>query len=289
MRAIGKKSTESAKDLIQYNIETLYHIPNRYENLLYYIGTKRNKPFRTTLLKILRNCKDRDLILIWHNMYVCAMSNEYLTEEVRDKTTKEVSNHHFNLLCAMRLLRKLTQTEQRQLKINERLKEKYPKRHPINVFSVQRYTPELLDEIESRCKMLRKAHVTSGNISSDKLLLRGCEDLAAETYWSNSKESAERRKKEYAFLLGRMWDICKMKGGYCRKEDIYNNTAADLSKSEVDILFKIYGDEIWSEPEYAKYYYKSPNKKERERFEIVEPKLEKKWIFYPNLSKRRES
>lgn len=288
MRAI-RKNTESAKELIQYNKEVLYHIPAQYKNLLYYIDPKQNKrniPLRTTLFKILGNCKKRDLILVWHNMYVCAMSNDYLTEEVRGKTTKEVSNHHFNLLCAMRLLRKLTQTEQHQLKINERLKEKYPNQHPINVFSVQRYTPDLLDLIEERCWRLRKAHVTSGNISSDKLILRGCEDLAAETYWSNSKESAERRAKEYELITDRMEKVIDIQG-YLRKEDLYSNTP-ELEDKEIDKIFQIYSDEIWSEPEYAKFNYKSPNKAERERFNITEPEYLKKWIFYPNLTKRKE-
>lgn len=276
---------EMGQSLVAYDIQRIYHLPKKYENIWYYLdgANYRNKPLRCTLLKILRSLLEEDKgPMPWHGMYCRAMSNEYLTKEVRAKTTMEVSNHHLNLLCAMRLLRKLKQGEiDKMLEMNKALLAENPTWHPINVFAVEEYTDKHFEMVDGRCAMLRKAHVTSGNISSDKLLIRGCDELAKETYWSNNRSSAERRKGEYQFLKGRIRDICKNYGGYCYKDDIYDNTAVELSKGEVDKLFQIYGDEIWSDPEYAEFWYKSPNKKERERFKITDPKKQKAWIFYP--------
>lgn len=298
MRTIADKNKgmtiEMGQSLVEYDIDRIYHLPKRYKNIWYYLdgANYRNRPLRSTLLKTLRNLlKEDNAPLPWHGMYCRAMSNEYLTEEIRKKSTWEVSNHHLNLLCAMRLLRKLKQFEiDQMLEVNKGLLAEHPTWHPINVFAVQEYNDDLLEMIDGRCAQLMKAHVTSGNVSSDKLLLRGCEDLAAETYWSNNVASANRRKVEYGKLINRMKDICEFNGGYCYKEDIDANMP-EISKGEINLLFKIYGDQIWSEPEYAIFYYKAPNKKERKRFKIPNPEPGKpnRWIFYPKDEERKEA
>lgn len=278
----GTMTTETAKELIQFDIQTIYHLPSGYDTLEEYIkpGGRYSQYLRKTLLDILQYCNHLEAIAIWKHMYVFALSNKYLTEEVRKRTTWSTSNRHFNLLCAMKLLHKMKQPKDDMIWINinkQEFMKDNPNWHAINVFALHRYTEEYLEEVEDRCKRLKKAHITTGKIFCDKLLLRGCEDIATEVYWSNERETAKKRSKEYEVLLDRMENLIEVQK-YFTKEDLYNNTP-ELSNYEIDRLFKIWDDEIYSEP-YAKYRFKRPNKKERAECGITEENKDK-WIFLP--------
>jgi hypothetical protein len=93
------------------------------------------------------------------------------------------------------------------------------KKRPMNVFTVYRYTPKKLEQLERRAEKLLRCGVTEGNISHDKLVASGCPELAREVYFANSDTSILYKEKMLRNVFQCVTELCDKKG-YTTKSEV---------------------------------------------------------------------
>lgn len=258
------RTSDGAREIIEYNINTIYHLPKKYKYL-----DKALKNVRYDLLKLLKFCKENEPIL-WKQKYVWFIDNKRFTEIVRERTTKATSNRHFNYLCCLGVISKLKQTEEDMTGVNmtfllnEREKGKI---RPINTFTVHKYTEKKLKEIEQRAAKLLENKITPGNISNDKLKANGCTELAKEVFYANSEKSIRNKEKDFQKVLKQLEKLCNEKG-YTNKKELCNSL--DWNRDKLDNILNIFKN-IWQQL----YQYKAPNREETVRYNLKS----KAWII----------
>lgn len=255
-----KKTLESVKKILQDNLSIIYHLSSKK----YPYIVKAIEFVKKDLYDILNYFKKINPI-IYKQKYVWYIDTFHLTYRIRKKTTRCTSNKHFNYLCSTGLLRKVKQTKDDMLKINQQFLESTGQTHPMNVFTVYRYTEKQLQIINERCRLLLTCNVTVGNISADRLRVVGLTNIATEVYFSNQKKSHLKKEEQLNMLF---FNIDKSIGqyGYTRKDYIYEI----MPRARVDNLFKIFKEKI-----LEKYSYKPPFQEEKEKFHLANGK----WII----------
>lgn len=265
MRNTGR-TPENGKKILQDNLYIIYHLSvHKYPYI-----TRVMEPVRKDLYDIL-NYFQKVNPIIYKQKYVWYIDTFHLTYRVRKKTTKCTSNKHFNYLCCTGLLRKVKQTKDDMLKINQQFLESTGRIHPMNVFTIYKYTEIQLQKINERCKLLFTYNVTVGNISADRLRVVGLVHMATEVYFSNQKQSHANKLEQLNILFS---NLDKYIGhyGYTTKDFIYGI----MSKSRVDNLFKIFKEKI-----AEKYNYRPPSQAEKIKFHLEDGK----WII---INKKRK-
>lgn len=255
---------ERGQKIAQENIERIYRFPKEYGTTKEYLE-KYNGSLRKTLLSILNYIKDKKIVIDKHR-YEFFLDNNALTYKVRKKQARRAtSNRHINMLCALGLLKKVYQSQNKDilLKINADFLQKGAKR-PINVFSFHAYTDQNLREVEMRANRLKSAGITSGNISQNQLVLNGLEDIANEVYYANDRTAPDIKAEEAAELLALMESLCDSYG-YVSKSMLYDNLL--LPDVEIDKLLRIFKLQL-----REIYKYAPPTKKEMQLWSLKDRK-----------------
>ena len=258
---MSKLTIESAHEIVEYNIQRIYHLPQkRYEAIHYFLdrGT-----LRRTLLNILNYIKDKQIIIDKHR-YNFILDTDSLTHKVRKKASGRVtSNSHFNLLCCMGLLNKVYQNYERDivLEVNRRFIEETGSAIPINVFSFRRYTEEELDRIEQRSQRLMQAGVTIGKVTYNYLCINECKDIADEVYFLNNRAAPKKKRREFQAVLPVIKELVEQRG-YATREEIQTQVT-EITGSELAIVLRTFKAEILKE-----YDYRPPKKKEMEKWRL---------------------
>lgn len=258
MNKKAKRTTAGAFEIVEYNLNVLYHLPKKYKNL-----ERVLRDVLKDLRVILRFCKRVEPIL-FKQKYIWYLDNGRLTG-LRGTSTFPVSNRHFNFLCCIGAIRKIKQVEGYMTEVssqilsskaqNGRTGERLP-----NNFTVYRYTPKQLEQMEKRASELLQHKITAGNISKDKLVAAGCTTLAKEVFWSNKDSSYEKKEAEFTMLLGHIEALINNKG-YTMKTEICHNLK--WSRDKLDKLLTVF-KEKWLQL----YVYKSPNKAEKKLYDL---------------------
>lgn len=263
----GTRSPESAEAIIKYNIYVIYHLPKRYKNVHSALEMdKEQQPLRDLLLKILNFSKNSKTV-IWDQRYINHLDNGRITYDFRKNQSTGTASRYFNYLCSMGLLKKQKQVAGHMTKINEKFLKETRKPRPINVVSIPKYTKDYLQQIETRTQLLTDHQVTKGNISRNKLMAAGLQDLANEIYPINSKKSFPGKQKLYS-RLEQVIEQALNEHGY-----IYMAQVADtmeMPEEAVKALKKIFNEDFKS-----KYHYGATTAEQAEQFNIPT----KKWII----------
>lgn len=274
----GTRSPESAEAIIKYNIYVIYHLPKRYKNVYLALETDQERqPLRDLLLKILNFSKNTTPV-IWNQRYINHIDNNRVTYEFRHNHSTGTASRYFNYLCAMGLLKKQKQTPESMTRINEEFLKETNKPRPINVISIPKYTKEYLQQVESRTQLLKEHQVTRGNISRNRLMAAGLQQLANEVYPLNVKKSFPNKQELY-LRLEQVIDKALKEHGY-----IYISQVADaleMPEEAVKALKKIFNEDFSS-----KYHYGATTAAQAEKYNIPT----KKWIItrrYDNGSKEK--
>lgn len=252
-----------AHDVLKYNQEQIYHLPERYVAISYYL--QRNT--RKTLLSILGYLKDKQII-IDKGRYTFFMSNSRLTNDVRKKIyTGSSSSRYLNLLCALGFFKKL----KIETKVNDNFKAKNPDVwRNINVFSYSKWTPQKLDQIEARAEQLKAAGVRIGNISYNYLMINRLPEVAKETFPENNVLAPERKAREFQ-IMHQCIDMLIETQGYATRQQIEDNViGADITRQELEKLLKIFKEDLG-----LLYNFKRPTKIQMDLY-----KLESKKYIY---------
>lgn len=257
----ANRTAEGAWKILKDNIEILYHLPSRYKNL-----NRILTPVRKDLFDILHYA-ERIKPIIWHQKYVWYLDTGHLTYRVRKKTTTATSNRHFNFLCCIGVLQKVKQTEDNMIGVNMEFMIETGKQRPMNVFTVYRYTPKKLEQLERRAEKLLRCGITEGNISHDKLIASGCPEFAREVYFANSDTSILYKEKMLKNVLQCVTELCEKKG-YTTKAEVCRTM--HLRREQLDNLLKVFSN-AWEQ----NFCYKAPNKQEKEQYQITDSK----WII----------
>ena len=258
------RTPDGARDIIEYNIEKLYHLPRKYCCL-----DRALQDVRQDLLKLLRFCKGHDPV-IWQQKYVWFIDNTRFTAGVRKRTTAATSNRHFNFLCCLGAITKLKQTADSMTVVNMTfLLNEYEngKCRPINTFTVYKYTEKQLEKMERRASELLDHRITPGNISHDKMVANGCSELAKEVFYANSDRSIQKKKELFQEVMQQLEKLCDEKG-YTNKMELCSKLK--WGRKKLDDILSIFRDD-WQQV----YQYKAPNKLEREQYSLKS----KKWII----------
>lgn len=254
------RTPDGAKAIIEYNIEVLYHLPNKYPCLIRVL-----EPTRKDLLKLLNFCKRHEPI-IYKQKYTWFMANSKLTN-LRDKTTGSVSNKRFNYWCSIGVINKLEQKKWKELtEINKRFTNKFGQR-AINTFTVYKFTEKKLQEMEENAAVLLAHKITAGNISHDKLLGSGLDELANKVYMMDSKKSFEKKKIDFNTITEITEELIDEKG-YTNKNELIGRL--NWKREKLDRILNVH-KEIWN----SLYDYKAPNKEDVERYNLKS----KSWII----------
>ena len=250
------RSAESGRQILKENRRILYQLPKRYNNLNEIVVGD----LRSDLFKILTYLSKIDPI-IYKQKYVYFLPNSILTDKIRQKTTGSVSNRRLNYLCCIGLIRKVRQTVEDMIGINmEFLLENPHIKTPMSVITVYRYTDSQLEKMNDRAGRLLDAKVTVGNLSHDRLMAAGLQDLADEVYFMNRDEVFQRRQQEIATMFSTLDQIIAEKG-YASKKDLYRSLPYPVA--EIDKLLKIFKNQF-----QERYTYKRPNSEERDKWNI---------------------
>lgn len=260
---------EQAHDVIAYNINALYHISAKYENINWYF--KKSGNLKKTLLQFYHFMQDKQIILNKHR-YEFVIDNGRMTGQVRKKPYTDASTFRYvSLLCAMGFLTKIPQDKadpDNLLQVNRNYFHTNPDRQrEITVYSFRRYDTKELDRIEARSERLRTAGVRIGNITFNMLILNNCQDIAREVFRKNSLSAPERKQEEYEYLILCL-DLLIESQGYAYKEEIIDNLSGfGLSDCEIDRLFKIFRNGLMQ-----RYYFKRPTKEQKKQFNLISDK-----------------
>lgn len=257
----ANRSPDGAKAILEHNLQILYHIPNRYQNL-----TRALKNVRKDLLAIYKYIKGIDPI-IWKQKYVWYIDNRHLTYKIRKSQSEAQSNRIFNYLSCIGVLEKQKQIGDDMIGINKEFMLETGRERAINVFTVYRYTPKKLDELERRSAELLEHGITPGNISRDKLVISGLPRLAKKIYYSNKEEPLQRKEKEFERIIACMRNQCQ-KNGYTTKKELC--IFLGIKSSKLDELLKLFRS-TWQ----TEFVYKPPSRAEKEQYKIIT----KKFIF----------
>ena len=251
------RTPDGAREIIDYNINVIYHLPKKYTNL-----DRALTNVRRDLLKLFQFCKKNEPI-VWKQKYVWFIDNDRLTEIVRKRTTYSTSNKHFNFLCCLGAISKLKQTDSSMTGVNMTFllnERENGKIRPINTFTVYKYTEKKLEEMEQRAAELLAHKITPGNISNDKLKASSCDTLAKEVYYANSEQSLKNKEKEFQEVLKQLDRLCTDKG-YTDKKELCRSLG--WNRDKLDKFLNIFKD-TWQQL----YQYKAPNKQDKERYNI---------------------
>ena len=134
-------STENYKDIIAYNRPVIYKTPKKYPNLQYYMETS----LKADLLAFYKYVRKHHVIA--ENQYLTVIDNMKLMSNVRKKVYgKDVTSQHFNLLCALGLIKKVANVS--NIEIEQNFFKKNPRaKRPINAYTVPQYTEAKLRKI----------------------------------------------------------------------------------------------------------------------------------------------
>ena len=257
---MSKLTVESAKEIIEYNRNILYHIPVKYKYLNEYLQGS----LRETLFAVFKFISDKQIIIANHK-YIFFADNKTLTYKVRKKNSGEATtSRHMNLLCALGLFNKQYQNKYKDKLINVNrnfFNENPAKKRSINVYSFRRYDNQELKRINDRAERLLNVNVTTGNFSQSMLACHGLEDLANESLPSNNRKAPERKMMEFQELLYVMNCIVDAKG-YTTKQEVRDNLLID--DKELDKLFRIFKQDI---SEY--FNYKRPTRVQMQQWKLT--------------------
>ena len=203
---------------------------------------------------------------------VYVLTNDKLTA-IRRKQTASTTNRHFNFLCIIGLLIKIPQAEfddYVQANNNHTFKRWKEGRSavPINVFTVPKWTPDYLAEVETKAAQLQAAGITTGTIRRTHLTAAGLTATADEIYYLNSHDAEERRAQEYEVIHDLIQDLVS-DCGYCTKQQIIDNLSGMISAAEIATVITDYKVDLLQE-----FNYKTPTKEQRELYGIGS-----KWIY----------
>jgi hypothetical protein len=257
---MSKLTTESAREIIEYNRSILYHLPVKYEYLNHYLQGS----LRGTLLSVFKFISDKQILIVDHK-YIFFADNKTLTYKARKKSSGEsTTSRHINLLCALGLFTKQYQSrlKDKLIDVNKNFFTNNPhKKRSINVYSFRRYTEQELKRIEDRARRLAEVNVTAGNFCQTMLACHGLEDLSNESLPSNNRKAPEKKAMEFQDLLYCISYIVDIQG-YTTKQEIKDNLA--IEDTELDKLFRIFKQDI-----AEIFYYKRPTKKQMEQWGLT--------------------
>lgn len=257
---MSKLTVESAKTIIEYNRNILYHVPAKYK----YINEYLKGSLRETLFAVFKFISDKQIIIANHK-YIFFADNKTLTYKVRKKSSGEATtSRHMNLLCALGLFNKQYQSKYKDELINVNrnfFNENPEKKRSINVYSFRKYDSQELKRINERAERLLNVNVTTGNFCQSMLACHGLEDLANESLPSNNRNAPERKITEFQELLYVM-DYIVDAQGYATKQSVRDNLLID--DKELDKLFKIFRQDIADS-----FNYKRPTKVQMQRWGLT--------------------
>lgn len=268
----GNRSQDKAKAIIEHNIYVIYHLQKRYKNIHYVLETDQERqPLRDLLLKILNFSKNTTSV-IWNQRYVNHIDNNRVTYEFRKNQSTGTASRYFNYLCAMGFLKKQKQTPESMTRINEEFLKETNKPRPINVISIPKYTKEYLQQVEARTQLLKEHQVTKGNISRNKLMAAGLQQLANEVYPLNVKKSFPNKQELYK-KLEQVIDKALKEQGYIYIAQVAS--ALEMPEKDVKVIKSIFAEEF-----NKKYCYGATTAVQAEKYNIPT----KKWI----ITRRKE-
>lgn len=270
-----KVDKEEAVLILDYNIKRLYKLSSKKYCNLYAVLHGELGDFLRGIINFWRG-KDSGIYNLKQDT-VYFLGTQMGTYKVRKKTTRGVTNKQINYLCAIGLLEKEHQRieHRRNRRILRNLNAVSRKMlaynynsdiRPINTFKVKKYTTEFLLECNERARKLQENNITFQNMSYLQLALNGMKDIAVHVYGERS-ESEEKKLREYEILKKCIDDMIEEKG-YTTKQEIYK--VCNIDDKELDRLFQIFKRDIWESRSY-----KSPNRKEREKYGLKE----QSWII----------
>lgn len=263
----GNRSQDNAKAIIEHNIYVIYHLQKRYKNIHYVLETDQDRqPLRNLLLKIL-NFSKNTMPVIWNQRYVNHIDNNRVTYEFRKNQSTGTASRYFNYLCAMGFLKKQQQTPGSMTRINEEFLKETNKPRPINVISIPKYTKEYLQQVESRTQLLKEHQVTRGNISRNRLMAAGLQQLANEVYPLNVKKSFPNKQELY-LRLEQVIDKALKEQGYINIAQVA--AALEMPEKDVKAIKSMFAEEF-----NKKYRYGATTAAQAEKYNIPT----KKWII----------
>lgn len=269
---------------------------NKYNmNKLYKLGDGRpaiNKALTSALFETLKailkfaNDHEPQILERGYGQAVYTLTTNRLTHKLRERQSVSVSDRHFNYLCAMGLLTKITQsthwtkaellTTANQEFLSEGVSEDEHMKHPMNTFGIQRWTPLKLNTVEARTQLLLDNKITAGNISSEKLCVAGLFNIAEEIYFDNNKNYWKNNgiyNTIKQFILSSIDEK-----GYCTKAEIYQGL--QYTRRKIDHVLKLYESEWQTELEYG-----PPTKEHKKQYSITD----RRWIFTRNRQIRQRN
>ena len=262
-----------AKEILAYNVKRLYNLSfNKYP----YLYRTLRSDLQKFLIRVINYWASRDNAILSRTGHVVYfLGTQKGTVEIRNKTTKGVTNRWINYLCAMGLLNKSEQpvirTPRRRVLRNvtgvnrSMLAYSYNDRlRPINTFKVEKYTTEFLMSCDERTRKLQEKGVTPGNISYNMLALNGLRDIAEKVYLE-SREMSELKKLTEVKQLTFYMDSLIAKKGYTTKQELFEVLEAkcNIHRTETKKLFALFKNELWIDRTY-----KAPSNMEKELYKL---------------------
>lgn len=257
---MSRLTIDGAKKIIEFNRQTLYHLPNKYHGINHYLTGNTRK----TLLEIYRFISDKQ-IQIQDHKYCFFLDFTSAFRKVRQgKSSKRSIVGYINMLCALGFI---TKEEDNRTAANKNFLITTGSTRSMNLYSFTRYTDKELDRIETRAGQLLAVNVTLSSLSYNMLILNGLEDMAGEVYPHNRKEAPQVKCEEYQHLEQWLHWIIDLTG-YATKTMLIQEAA--LPAEETERLLRIFRDEIRNT-----FDYKRPTKEQLEKYRLPSCK----WIF----------
>ena len=150
-----QKKIERNQKIIDYNRQVLYKLNRKKEYA--YLNTLFTDEVRELYLKIMKFLSGKNTNNEQFKIKIHLSTSQII--KLRGKGSENTANRYINLLCAMGLLKKVTQDKhdiEKLTKINQSFLEELnsPYIEPINTFEFFKLTDEKLEAIEQRCKVL---------------------------------------------------------------------------------------------------------------------------------------
>ena len=267
---MAKLTRKKAHEIIEYNIQRVYHMPSKYNGITHYLQGN----VRRTLLQILNYLKDKQIIIDYDfdpkGQYLFFMDNSRLTGIVRRSNDRTSSARYMNILCTMGFF-----TKQKQIKNDERLIlaninffEDHPERkRAINVYAIHKLTNKELKRINERSERMKTVGVRINNISYNMLMSNQLEDLAKEVFPANNQLAPERKMAEFE-VMKQCIDMLIESNGYASRQQIIDNLTGSMSEQEIDRLLRIFRNEL-----QKLYNFKRPTKAQKAAFSLTNSKF----------------
>jgi hypothetical protein len=246
--------------ILKYNLSKLYRIPKKYR---YINQILENHELRRTLMRVYNYAIERN-VFRYHNKITFTLSNTFLSYKVRNKTTTSVSNRYINYLSAAGLINKHTLEDKQSMKVVLNIHDTHKEQRLINAFYIYKYCNNRLEQIDSQCKLLIDHNITPGNISRDKLIINGLEEIANKTY-VNDKPTLSWKDNSFNLIDLFIMQQIKEKQ-YCTKRELYKNVIINKSNNAaaIDKIIRFYADVL-----KEKYVYKRPTQEQKEKYNLV--------------------